>query len=131
MVNHIYANFLSDDREYRLSEEHWVQLWQQVDPPARERWGWQQPWFQPLPRSLGEGNPIFSAVSPRLRRGIRVIQHAPTESGVEVQVWRDFFGGSSSDTDRIEELVISCAVSDLASDVVLTLMEPWVQGEPC
>jgi hypothetical protein len=131
MVNHRFENFLFDDREYRLSEEHWVRLWEHVDPPSRERFGWRQPWFQPLSRDLGEGNPIFSACSPMLRRGIRVIQHAPTESGLEVQMWTDFFGGSSSDADRIEELVISCALSDLASDVVLTLREPWVKGEPC
>jgi hypothetical protein len=130
MVNHLYSNFLSDDREYRLSEEHWVRLWEQVDPPGRARFGWHQPWFQPLPRSLGEGNPIFSAVSPMLRRGIRVIQHAPTEPGLEIQAWPDCFGGSSSDPDRIEELVISCALSDQASEVVLSLMEPWVKGEP-
>jgi hypothetical protein len=105
-------------------------LWQQVDRPARERFGWQQPWYQPLPRSLGEGNPIFSAVSPVLRRGIRLIQHAPTEPGLEIQAWPDYFGGSPSDADRIEELVISCALSDQASEVASTLMELWVKGEP-
>src|SRR5947199_6372047 len=97
MVNHLYPNFLSDDREYGLSEEHRLRLWQEVDPATRLRFEWQQPWFQPLPRSLSEGNPIFSAVSPTLRRGIRIIQHAPTESGLEIQAWPDFFGGSSSD----------------------------------
>ena len=129
MVNHLYPGFLREDREYALSEEHWLGLWQQVDPPSRLHRGWQQPWFQPLPRSLGEGNPIFSAVSPMLRRGIRVIQHAPTEPGLEIQAWPDVFGGSSSDPDRIEELVISCALSDQASEVALSLMEPWVKGE--
>ncbi|HZW31168.1 MAG TPA: hypothetical protein VFF52_10705, partial [Isosphaeraceae bacterium] len=72
----------------------------------------------------------FSAVSPMLRRGIRVIQHAPTEHGLEIQAWPDWFGGSPSDPDRIKELIISCALSDQASEVVLSLMEPWVKGKP-
>src|SRR5437660_4102959 len=107
MVNHFYPNFLRDDREYALSEEYWARLWDQVDPQGRTRNGWRQPWFQPLPRTLGEGNPIFSAVSPTLRRGIRIIQHAPTGLGPEIQAWPDYFGGSPADPERIEELVIS------------------------
>ena len=130
MVDHLYPNFLHDGRQYRLAEEHWLGLWQRVDPPARERFAWQQPWFQPLSRSLGEGNPIFSAVSPMLRRGIRLIQHAPTEPGLEIQAWLGSFGDNRSDANRIEELVISCALSDQATEVASSLMEPWVKGEP-
>jgi hypothetical protein len=129
MVTYIYPNFLQTDREYALSEEHWVKLWNQVDPRGRALHGWHQPWFQPLPRSLSEGNPIFSAVSPRLRRGVRVIQHAPTEPGLEIQAWLDFFGGGFHDPDSIQELVIACALSDLASQGAFSLLEPWVRGE--
>lgn len=128
MITHLYPSFLRDDREYQLSEDHWLRLWAQLDPRAVDEFGWQQPWFQPLPRSLGEGNPIFSAVSPLLRRGIRVIQHEPTESGLEIQAWPDFFGGTSSDSGSIAELVISCALSDMASSVALSLIVPWVSG---
>ncbi len=129
MVDHLYPNFLHDSDDYALSERHWVGLWQEVNPPARIAKGWKQPWFEPLPPSLGEGNPIFSAVSQMLRRGIRVIQHEPTDSGVEIQAWLDTFGGAPDDPDRIEELVISCALSDAASRVAQSLMEPWISGE--
>jgi hypothetical protein len=130
MLKHIYPNFLRDDREYSLSEKHWIGLWEQIDPQLRATHGWQHPWFEALPRSLSEGNPIFTALSQVLRRGIRVIQHEPTDSGPEIQAWLDFFGGNSSDPDRIEELVISCALSDLVSEVALSLIESWVKGEP-
>jgi hypothetical protein len=130
MVHHLHSNFLRDPKEYALSEEHWVRLWQQVEPQSRLLYRWRHPWFQPLPPSLSEGNPIFTAVSPILRRGIRVIQHEPTESDLEFQAWLDFFGGDSPDPDRIEELVMSCALSDPACQVALSLMEPWVKGEP-
>jgi hypothetical protein len=129
MVKHLYPNFLRADREYSLSEEHWIRLWDQIDPQTRASHGWQHPWFEPLPRTLSEGNPIFTAVSQVLRRGIRVIQHEPTDSGLEIQAWLDFFGGNPSDPDRIEELVISCALSDLASDVASSLIESWVKDE--
>jgi hypothetical protein len=128
MVDHLYPNFLHDSSEYALSERYWSKLWEEVDPPARIAKGWIQPWFEPLPSSLGEGNPIFSAVSRVLRRGIRVIQHEPTDSGVEIQAWLDTFGGGPGDPDKIEELVISCALSNAASDVARSLMEPWVSG---
>jgi hypothetical protein len=128
MINHLYPDFLHDDRAYRLSEAHWLGLWEQLDPRIRDEFGWRQPWFEPLPRALGEGNPIFSAVSPVLRRGIRVIQHAPTESGLEIQAWPDTFGGSAGEHDSISELVISCALSKAASLVALSLLEPWVSG---
>ena len=129
MVNHLYSNFLHNADEYALSEKYWIDLWQQVEPESQERFQWQQPWFPPLPPSLGEGNPIFSAVSPILRRGIRVIQYEPTELGLEIQAWPDFFGGSFNEPESIEELVISCALSDLASRVAQSLLKPWVKGE--
>jgi hypothetical protein len=129
MIEHLYANFLNDPREYALSEQHWINLWNQLEPHCRTDKGWHQPWFEPLPPSLGAGNPIFTAVSPVLRRGIRVIQHQPTETSLEIQAWLDFFGGSSDDVDRIEEIVISCALSDSASRAALSLMKPWVSGD--
>jgi hypothetical protein len=129
MIEHLYANFLNDPLEYALSEQHWVNLWNQLEHHGRTDKGWRHPWFQPLPTSLGAGNPIFTAVSPVLRRGIRVIQHQPTESSLEIQAWLDFFGGSSRDPNSIEELVISCALSDLASRVARSLIEPWASGD--
>jgi len=129
MVKHIYASFLRDTTEYALSERHWNELWHGVEPHGRMVYGWQSPWFQPLPPALGEGNPIFSAVSQELRRGIRIIQHEPTGPVLEIQVWTDYFGGRYCDPDSIEEIVISCALSDSASRVALSLMEPWIRGE--
>jgi hypothetical protein len=128
MVSHIDHGFLADDAIYAHSEKFWHQLWVRVDASARDRLGWVQPWFQPLPRELAEGNPIFTAVSRQLQRGIRVIQHEPTKDEVEIQAWLDSFGGDH-DSTSISELVISCALSDLSSEVALGLMVPWVQGE--
>jgi hypothetical protein len=57
-----------------------------------------------------------------------VIQHEPTRSGLEIQAWPDTFGGSNGEAESISELVISCALSEEASRVAFSLMEPWVSG---
>jgi hypothetical protein len=129
MFNYIYQGFLTDAALYTRSEEFWRHLWEKLDQSARDGFGWVQPWFQPLPRELAEGNPIFSAVSRQLRRGISVIQHEPTKSEVEIQAWLDFFDGGSHDPKSIEELVISCALSDLSAEIACDLMIPWVHGK--
>jgi hypothetical protein len=127
MVEHLFPGFLRDEQAYRNAELYWIEVWQAIDSEIRKPWS--QPWFQPLPPSIGEGNPIFSAVSLELRRGIRIIQFAPTEKGLEFVAYPDTFGGSISDPNSIRELVISCALSDVAVRVALSLMHPWAQGD--
>jgi hypothetical protein len=129
MLEHLYPDFLKDERVYLDVERYWVGLWEQIDANTRALKGWQQPWFQPLPPSISEGNPIFSAVSPLLRRGIRVIQSEPTEKGLELFAYPDTFGGPVFDPNSIHELVISCALSDAAARVALSLMNRWVEGK--
>ena len=127
MVKHLHPNFLEDEGVYTSVERYWTDLWEKIDSNLRK--GWKQPWFQPLPPSIGEGNPIFSAVSLLLRRGIRIILSEPTEKGLEFVAYPDTFGGSIFDPYAIHELVISCALSDEAARIALSLMLPWVEGK--
>lgn len=127
MVKHLHPNFLEDEAVYRCVERYWTDLWEKIDSDLRTKW--KQPWFQPLPPSIGEGNPIFSSVSLLLRRGIRIIQSQPTEKGLEFVAYPDTFGGSIFDPYAIHELVISCALSDEAARIALSLMLPWVEGK--
>ncbi len=129
MIRHIFPDFLRDNRVYGRTEGYWVELWRQVNPDFQAQFGWQQPWFQPLPRLLSEGNPIFSAVSPTLRRGIRIIQFEPTSPRAEIVAYPDTFGGPYYDPSAIRELVISCALSDVTSQMALSLMQPWIVGK--
>jgi hypothetical protein len=127
MVDHLYSNFLHDEKVYARVEQHWIELWEKIDPAIRA--GWQQPWFQPLPPSISEGNPIFSAVSRSLKRGIRILQSEPVEKRLEFVAYLDTFGGSIFDPNAIHELVISCALSEAAATIAVSLMIPWVEGK--
>jgi hypothetical protein len=128
MLVHIHSDFLTSERAYADAEQYWIDLWEQIDPITRHLKGWQHPWFQPLPPSISEGNPIFSAVSPKLRKAIRIIQFEPTEKELEFVAYPDTFGGSIFDPNSIHELVISCALSDAAAKLSLSLMLQWVEG---
>lgn len=126
MVKHLFPNFLQDETVYAQVERFWIDLWQGIDPDVRARQGWCHPWFEPLPPSISEGNPIFSAVSPSLRRGVRILQYEPTEKGVEFFAYLDTFGGTIYDPDAIHELVISCALSDAAATLATSHIRRWI-----
>lgn len=130
MMNYHYLGFLSDPSIYALSESYWLALWQEIDQNDRVLYGWKQPWFKPLPPKIAQGNPIFSAVSPRRRRGIRLIQHEPTVPIPEIFAYLDTFGGPLEDPESVKELVISCALSDFTARTARRLMGAWVAEKP-
>jgi hypothetical protein len=128
VVNNLYPQFLIDPQQYTQSERFWEDLWSEVDPFHRESFRWNRPWLGTGSPKIMDGNPIFSAYSPILGRAIRVIQEEPVGSVLDIQVWLDTFGGDVMDPGRIHELVISCVLSDVASDISRSLMIPWVRG---
>ncbi len=130
MVVNLFENFLDDPQQYERSEGLWRDLWTGIDPSQRERFMWEAPWLGTGSPTIRDGNPIFSAFSPSLRRGIRIIQQEPVEPGLDFQVWLDTFGGAPTEPDSINELVIACVLSDVATIYARTLMRTWVAGEP-
>ncbi len=125
MVQHLYPNFLTDAREYKLSEKFWKELWDDLMKEASVVKEWKSPWLgAPLP----DGDPIFSAVSQAQRRGVHIIQHAATSAEVEIVSWQDQFGEEGVD-DIIDQLVISCALSKESVAQARALIQSWVRGE--
>ncbi len=129
MIAPIYPRFLEDVEEYKASVRHWEELWQQVGKSELVKYRWTYPWISTGSPDLLDGNPIFSAVSPILHRGVRIIQHEATSTGLEIQAWMDHVGGDKTDQTRITELVISCALSMETATSALNLMRPWVVGK--
>ena len=129
MTKHLFPNFMNDEKEYRASEGYWEALWLRTEPSMLDKHRWDYPWISTGSPDCLDGNPIFSAFSPSLRRGVRIIQHEPTTSRLEIQAWPDFVGGSYYDPDAIQELVISCALSEAAAVWAMSLLRPWVAGK--
>src|SRR5438093_10653472 len=125
MVQHLYERFLADAAEYESAQARSSDLWDRLIATEKPEAEWKVPWFLPefinrMP--MRDGNPIFSAVSPTLRRGLRILQHEPTNDQLELDYWLDTF-----DSDQpISELVICCALSDQAEQRVADLIRSWV-----
>ena len=129
MIHHLYAKFLTDPWIYREAEAYWLKIWESIDPSVRGAYQWTTPWVHTGSPEILDGNPIFSAVSRTLARGIRIIQHEPTSGDLEIQAWPNRFGGNVGDPESIHELVIACALSDSAAAHAGLLMDQWVNGQ--
>jgi hypothetical protein len=129
MIRHFFESFLNDEEEYERAEGYWLDLWDRILEEGQTD-QWQAPW---LATSFADGtpsrdgNPIFSAVSPARKLGVRVIQHAPTQDQGELEYWIDTFEGEEG---PIRELVLSCALSDEVVRRAAELIRSWVaRGE--
>ena len=129
MIENLFPSFLDDPEQYELSERFWQELWCRIDPTVRLNFKWSHPWLGTGSPTIKDGNPIFSAYSPVLGRGIRVIQEEPVGLGLDIRAWLDTFGGDITDPDRIHELVIACTLSDVASNAAFFIISQWVQGQ--
>jgi len=120
----LYPDFLKDPTQYGKSEDAWRALWHSVDSLKREADGWESPWVD---GSWKDGNPIFSAWSPKRRVGLRIIQHDNPQSGITV--WRNTFGERGT-SDAVDELVISCALTETNRLKVQQLMQRLLCCDP-
>jgi hypothetical protein len=130
VVRHLYAQFLENRSQYADAVAFWTRLWEQVDAVQQDRFEWRQPWlFSGWDEhdEFMDGNPIFSAWTPRERKGIRILQYAPTSEDLEFDFWLDMFGGRLEERESVQTLVISCALSEEAARRAIELMNAWVR----
>jgi hypothetical protein len=132
MAEYLYSNFLSNATEYEQAERLWQTSWEDLLRRAPAQPLWKSPWLT-MTFANGEpfrdGNPIFSAVCPTRRLGIRVIQLEPSaDAPAEFDFWTDVF--AEGEPEAIKELVISCTLTPQTLLLALDLMNQWVsQGE--
>jgi hypothetical protein len=129
MDKYLFRNFLSDAVEYDGAEALWRERWEELRERIRERDEWETPWLTTGFNDgshCRDGNPIFSAVSRLHRRGIRVIQLQPSADPRDLCFWIDTFedGGAR----KIDELVISCALTRETLIDVMNMMSQWIEG---
>lgn len=123
MAHWLFPNFLHDTHAYAVAQRHWETLWTKVLKTNAAAEAWQSPWMtNPLP----DGNPMFTAVCPSLRRGVRIIQEAPGAlDDTDLDWWLDDFG-DSTEPETIHELVIACCPSRENAAQIEGLLSQWV-----
>jgi len=114
-----HPGFRSVSDDYDQSARAWADVWQATDSFPRDYGEWATPW---LDQSWRDGNPVFSAWSKKQRRGFRIIQH---DDPLQFVVWRNTFGGKAS-PDRVDELVVSCALTDATIARVAEILRNWL-----
>jgi hypothetical protein len=129
MAKHLWPNFLHEPKEYFAVESHWENLWKtQIDPHGSHR-----DWTRWVNTNFADGtpfmdgNPVFSRISLRDRRSVRVIQNEPNAQSLALSFWLE--RGSRANS-TVGELVISCELSNETSQYAAALMLAWVnRGE--
>ena len=127
MDKYLFPNFLSDPAEYAQAEALWTKHWDELREWVRDRDEWKAPWLGTGfadGTSCRDGNPIFSAVSRLRRRGIRVIQFERSTDPGELYSWKDTF--DEGGPEKIDELVISCALTRRTLIDAMYMMSQWV-----
>jgi hypothetical protein len=123
-----HPNFLSDPTEYALSKRYWQELFRSITHEAGVSDSWRDPWLNMTfvdGTSFADGNPIFSALSPNRKLGVRIIQLDPANPG-EDPSWSSWIGVFGDGDEAIRELVISCVLSDESAMQASNHLRLWV-----
>jgi hypothetical protein len=131
MVRHLFPDFLDDKTAYDSAEAFWRNLWDEMLDMTGQRGAWRTPWLNAAFASgtpFRDGDPIFSALCPRRRLGVRVIQHEPEEDGPELDTWVDWSGDEWSDIGRVRVLVLSCALSEEVVPLLRDRLYEWLRA---
>lgn len=131
MAEHLFPKFLTDAREYERAEALWQRQWEEVVRRAGEQELWESPWLRATladGTACRDGNPIFSAVCPSRRLGVRLIQLEPSGEPRELYYWTATF--AKGEPEEVTELVISCVLTRETLLDAVGLMDQWVtRGE--
>jgi hypothetical protein len=130
MVQSLFPNFLTDPDEYHRAVTLWRERWDELVRRVGQERQWVTPWLTTTFANgtpFADGNPIFSAVTPDRRLGVRVIQVEISEEPRELSFWTDTF--AEGEPEAIKELVITCALTPQTLGDCLALMKRWITKE--
>jgi hypothetical protein len=130
MVDYLFPHFLSDPQEYEQAESLWRERWRDLLRRVGQEGLWDVPWsnvYFANGTPMQSGNPIFSAISPRRKLAIRVIQLEASDNPKEFYVWTDTFAEGSPESAK--ELVISCVLTPETLNQAVELMRQWITEE--
>ncbi len=127
----LFPNFLRDPGEYDRAQALWAEKWEELVRDAGQAGTWESPFYAATfvdGTACRDGNPIFSAADPVRRIGVRVIQFEPAEETGELVSWRNTF--AKGEPEEIEELVISCSLTDATMAKACELIRRWITSDP-
>ncbi len=128
MVKHLFADFMQNETSYVQAENLWRRVCREVIDESSFRDDW-KPWLRTRFADgtyLEKGNPVFNLKSLSRSKAIRIIQQPPSCSEIEIKAWTDCF---SDNNETIDELVISCELSDEAILVAQQLIAAWLNWQ--
>jgi hypothetical protein len=118
-----FLNFLNSATEYEAAESYWLSLFEEYNSQLQtaSQWG---SWFD-LVWGNGtkkmDGNPIIVRWSSKLKKGLRIIQEEPEhEKQSDLGAWMNKFD------DTVDELVISCILTDETEEIIRRLIKAYV-----
>lgn len=129
MAQILLPDFLNDPIQYEQAESTWQARWKNLIHDLGQDAEWQSPWLKTQFNDgtpFRDGNPIFSAVCPQRRLGIRIIQIEPAEDPNELSVWTDTF--AKGEPEAINEIVVNCVLSDLTLNKAFNLIRDWISS---
>lgn len=124
---YLLRNFLHDPKQYAEAEKLWRRTWSVLTDRIGQKKRWKVPWFEATfvnGTPFLDGNPIFTAVDRSRRLAVRIIQTPFTLDGEpDLISWTNKFG--KGDPEELDELVISCILSDETLAQASELMTKW------
>lgn len=130
MNRSLHPDFLKSAQEYDRAAALWKQRFDEIVRGLGQSWLWQTDWIETRSGNgteLRDGNPIFSAICPERRLGIRIVQLEPEADPLEFDFWMDFF--AQGEAEEVKELVLSCVLSLETLNIATDLMRQWINDE--
>lgn len=126
----LYKDFLDNKRVYNLAEASWRRL---LNSLLKDLGYTHTPYLNNLVNGKKEydGNPIFNAYIPEIKRAIRIIQVSPQEEGNDISAWIDDIElkQKSRRTKKTKELVLDIKLSHKAKSIASDLIKEWIQKQ--
>jgi hypothetical protein len=125
----LYKNFLNNKRVYNLAQASWGRL---LNSLLKDFGYTHTPYLNNLVNGKKEydGNPIFNAYIPEIKRAIRIIQVSPQEEGDDISAWIDDIElKQKSRTKKTKELVLDIKLSAKARNIATEIIKEWIQKQ--
>jgi hypothetical protein len=127
MAHFLFPDFLNDPQQYQQAEALWLRTWKELVDDVGQTQLWNAPLYTTTfvdGTPCRDGDPIFSAVDPTRRLGVRIIQFEPPGDVGEIVFWLDTF--AEGEPEEVRELVISCSLTDETLSRARDLIRQWI-----